>query len=435
MRILLLNQVFYPDVAATAQHSHDLAKHLADRGHDVAVIASRSIYGQAGATLPRREMIDGIAVYRVGRSLFGKAGIPARMLDFGLFYLAAMMKAMTIKRPDVVVCLTTPPFVALVGWLVRLLRGSRFVYWVMDLYPDAAVVCGVMKPRSLVTRFFESINRFCLRRADRTVVLGRCMLKRVLDKGVDPAGVVHIGVWAGQDEVKPIPRLTNPYRRNWNLGDRFVLMYAGNFGLGHDVVTMCQAAERLADDDRFRFVFVGSGKKKGVVAQFVRQCRLEKCVVAPYEPREKLALLLSCGDVHLATLSEGAEGVMVPCKLFGAMAAGRPTIFVGHPDSELARVLAENDCGINVRQGDVDGMVDAIRALADDTQRRRQMGQNARAALRRAYDRQQACEAWRRLLEDLGGPQHNRPAERRDPSAPRRTRHRPIEAATRDAGC
>jgi colanic acid biosynthesis glycosyl transferase WcaI len=412
MRILMINQVFYPDVAATAQHGHDLARHLVAHGHDVTTIASRSIYGKSGAALPKREVVDGIEIIRVGKSYFGKSSIIARTLDFGLFYLAATLKALFIKRPDVVICFTTPPFIALAGWLLRLVKRTKLVYWVMDLYPDLPVGCGVMKPRSLVTRFFERVNRFCLRRADRTVVLGRCMMQRVRDKGIAGDHVVHIGVWSDQSEIKPIPRHENPYRKEWNLGDRFVVMYSGNFGLGHDVDTMCQAALRLRDDDSIRFLFVGGGKKKEIVDRFVKENQLENCVLGDYQPREKLDALLSCGDVHLASLSDGIEGIMVPCKLFGSMAAGRPTIFIGHPGSELARIVTERDCGVAVRNGDVDGLVEAIQRMKDDDEWRRSMGDRARQALAEVHDRYTACERWRELLEGLNTSRQQNPPRR-----------------------
>lgn len=406
MRVLMINQVFYPDVAATAQHADDLARHLVKAGHEVHVIASRSIYGTKGAALAKYEEVDGVKIHRVGRSLFGKAGILARVADFGLFYMLATIKALTMKRCDVVVCFTTPPFIAMLGWLLRVLRGTKFVYWVMDLYPDLPVACGVMKERSLPTRLFEGLNRFCLRRADRVVVLGRCMMERVLNKGVaarDEGRIVHIGVWSDPSEVKPFDRMSNPYREEWGLGDRFVVMYSGNFGIGHDVQTMCQAAELLADDDRFRFLFVGGGKRKAEVEAFVKERGLNNAVLAPYQPREKLDQSLSVGDVHLASLLEGVEGIMVPCKLFGIMAAGRPTIFIGHPRSELSRVLEEHDCGVTVRQGDAQALVDEIVRLESAPQRTEAMGANARRALSSAYDRHAACQRWTDLLEEVVG--------------------------------
>ncbi len=401
MRILILNQVNHPDVAATAQHAHDLARHLVNHGHQVTAIASRSLYGQKGAALPKRETVDGVEIVRVGKSLFGKAGIVARVADFGLFYLAAGVRAIFGKRYDVVVCFTTPPFIAVVGWLMRLLRGTRFVYWVMDLYPDVAVACGVMKPKGLATRFFTAVNRFCLRRADRTVVLGRCMEQRVRDHGAAGDNVRRIGVWATQQVGGPIEHADNPYRKEWDLGDKFVVMYSGNFGLAHDVDTMCRAAEKLKDDDRVRFVFAGGGKKKQEAEAFVEAHGLRNCVLAPYQPLERLHESLSCADLHLASLLEGAEGMIVPCKLFGVMAARRPCAFIGSPTSELSRVLEEHDCGMTIRQGDSDALVRIIEELRDDGERCRVLGENAYAALLEAYDSQTCCERWRVLLEEL----------------------------------
>lgn len=415
MRVLLINQVFYPDVAATAQHAHDLAQHLVANGHEVHVIASRSIYGQKGSALPARETVDGIQIHRVGRSIFGKAGILARVADFALFYALAAIKAFTLKRSDVVVTFTTPPFIALLGYALKVLRRSKFVYWVMDLYPDLPVACGVMKEGAISTRFFERINRFCLKRADRVVVLGRCMLERVRAKSVDKGQVQHIGVWSDASEIEPVPRADNPYTKEWDLGDRFVVMYSGNFGLGHDVDTFLNAASLLQDDDRIRFLFVGGGKKKVTVDEYVSKHQLSNCITAPYQPRENLGASLSSADVHLATLLEGVEGIMVPCKLFGIMAAAKPAIFIGNPSSELSRVLDEYQAGFTVRQGDADGLAALIRELASDTERTRDTGNRARAALSTAYSRESACERWRIALEDVV---NNRPLDPSNVSPP-----------------
>jgi colanic acid biosynthesis glycosyl transferase WcaI len=401
MRVLLLNQVFYPDVAATAQHADDLARHLTAHGHEVVAIASRSVYGESGATLPKREVVDGIEIRRVGRSWFGKSNILGRLIDFLLFYAAAAVMSLRVKRPDVVVAFTTPPYIGMVGWLLRLLRRCRFVYWCMDLYPDAAVACEVLSGKSPAVGVLDAVNRFIMRRADRVVVLGRCMRDRVLGKGIDEEQVELIGVWSDGDELKPIERSSNPYRKEWGLGDAFVVMYSGNFGLGHDVETMCLAAERLREREDIRFVFVGGGRKKAEVERFVAERGLGNAVLAPYQPREKLAESLSCADVHLATLLEGAEGALVPCKLFGIMAAARPTAFIGHPDSELARVLEETESGRCIRQGDVDGLVSFLEELASDRTKGEAMGARAQEALARVYSRERACEAWRELLESL----------------------------------
>lgn len=404
MHVVLLNQAFYPDVVATAQMSKDLADTLTRRGHRVTAIASRSIYGAKGAALPARETIDGIDVRRPGFSLFGKAGYAARIADFGLFYAMATLRLLTLPKPDVVVSFTTPPFIALAGLACRALRGSRAVYWVMDLYPDLPVACGVMKPTSLPTRFFESLNRRLLRSSDVDVVLGRCMFDRVVGKGVPAERVRRIAVWADLEGIRGMEREASPYRAAWGLGDDFTVMYSGNFGIGHDARTICEAMRRVAahrDAGKVRFVFVGGGKRRAEVEAFIKQEGLSRAAWFDYVPREKLGESLAAADLHLISLKEGVEGIMVPSKLFGIMAAGRPSVFVGHPASEIARVLTETDSGVVIREGDAKGLADTILALRNNPARCAAMGRRAREAIAGRYDRDSACLQWAELLEAL----------------------------------
>ena len=403
LRVLMINQVFYPDVAATAQHAHDLSRSLVASGHEVSIIASRALYGQKGAALPAYEEIDGIKVHRVGRSFFGKSSILARVFDFGYFYLAATVKAIMLRRHDVSICFTTPPFIALLGWFLRLVKRTKMVYWVMDLYPDLPVACGVMREGAWSTKFFEAINRFCLRRANAVVALGRCMRDRILAKGMEQGQVQIIGVWTDSEEVKPIPRPDNSYRKEWGIEDRFLVMYSGNFGLGHDVDTFLQAAQRLQDDDRIRFAFVGGGKKKSIVEDFVNKHQLQNAVLAPYQPRESLDELLSAADCHLVSLLVGVEGIMVPCKLFGILAAARPALFIGADQSEISQVIQDDACGSTVDEGDVDGLVNAILSYADDPDLARRQGDAGRNALIEKHATVHRCAAWEKLLKSVVG--------------------------------
>jgi glycosyltransferase involved in cell wall biosynthesis len=402
MRILMINQVFYPDVAATAQHGHDLARHLVEHGHEVTAISSRSLYGEKGAKLTSKEVVDGIEIHRVGRSFFGKTSIIARALDFVLFYLAATWRALTLPKHDVVICFTTPPFITLTGLLLRCLKGSRVVCWVMDLYPDVPIVCGLMKQDSLPSRFFEWLSRFCLRAVDRNVVLGRCMQELIESKGIPVEKISLIGVWSDNTEVQAVPRDRNHYRAEWGIEDRTLIMYSGNFGIGHDVDTFLNAALALRDDDRIRFAFVGGGKRKSTVESFVHEHGLEStCILAPYQPRERLDELLSAADAHLVTLLAGREGVMVPCKLFGILAVSRSALYVGPAESEISRVIVESDCGASVLPGDSDELARIITGYADDPEFCRHVGARARAALDQSHTMDQRCTAWTTLLEEV----------------------------------
>lgn len=403
MHIVLLNQAFHPDVVATAQMAKDLADALTARGHTVTAIASRSIYGKSGAVLPKRETIDGIDVHRVGFSIFGKAGIAARLADFMFFYMLAVWKILTVRKPDVVVGFTTPPFISLLAIFASWVRGSKAVYWLMDLYPDVPVACGVMKASSPLTRVFEWFSRFILRNAAATVVLGRCMRDKVLSKGAPAERVKLIPVWSDLGEADPVAPEVNPFRRQWGLDGAFCVMYSGNFGIGHEATTICKAMERLKDRADIRFVFVGGGKRRKEVEAFIKERGLTNAAYYDYVPREKIGESLSAADVHLISLREGCEGIICPSKLFGVMAVAKPSVYVGNPTSEIARVLTESGSGFLVREGQDQEMADAIARLADDRVLAARMGQAARRELMGKYDKATLCRAWTDLIESLGG--------------------------------
>jgi len=400
MRILLLNQCFHPDVVATAQHGWDLARRLAADGHEVTAIASRSIYGSVGATLPPEEVIEGIMVRRVAASRFGKASIPARAIDFLGFYVRAAIEALRLPKQDVAICFTTPPFISLVGLVLGVLRGTRTVYWAMDLYPDVPVACGVLRANSLATRVLELVNRACLRRSARVVVLGRCMRALIESKGIPAERIELIRPWAEPGKPATPRGVPNRYRSDWGAGDRTVVMYSGNFGLGHDFETIVDGIAELRNDRRFLFAMVGGGKRKPEVLAMLRARGITNVVDAPYQPRESLGELLAAADVHLVSLAPGMEGIMVPSKFFGVAAAGRPVVSVGSPKGEIARCVTETGCGRVVAPGDTAGFRDALRGFADDPASIDLLGA---AAVRGAQGEWSAARGLDRWVEMLRG--------------------------------
>lgn len=415
MHIVLLNQAFHPDIVATAQMGRDLAEALVRRGHTVTAVSSRSIYGQKGAVLPARDEfavvpeVEGdkagtVRVRRVGSSLFGRSGTLARVFDFGMFYLRAAWVLLTMEKPDVVVGFSTPPYIALLALLCRFVRGTKAVYWAMDLYPEVMVPSGMLRASSPLYKLLAWVHRQLVRRADATVVLGRCMQQRVLDALTgDAAGrKVHmIPVWSDEAGVRPVGRAENRLRAQWGVGDAFVVMYSGNFGIGHDAATILGAMQRLKDRAGIQFVFVGGGKRRPEVEAFIREKGLTNGRYMDYQPREMLAESLSAADIHLISLRAGMEGLIVPSKLYGIMACARPSIFVGPESSEVARVLGEAGCGVVVREGDAEGLARRIEAYAQNVQEVERAGAAALRSFQGQYTRRASCTAWCELLERL----------------------------------
>ena len=405
IKILLLNQAFWPDVVATAQHADDLARYLASHGDDVSVVASRSIYGESGSSLPKRDEREGIEIYRVGLQLFGKRGITPRIFDFALFYLAAAWRCLIIQKHDVVVCFTTPPFIASVGVLLKWMKGTRMVYWTMDLYPEVAGAAGVLKHGGVFWKVFRWIDRSCLRNCDQVVTLGSFMRDRVIEKGADPDRVQMISVWSGAESFEDRPREANPIRQEWGIGDRFTVVYVGNFGLGHDMEAIAGAVERLKHNDSIRWLFVGDGHAKKSLEQRVAACEASNVIIKGYQSRDLLADVLDLGDSHLVSLLPGWEGLIVPSKFFSVLAAGKPVLWIGPQRSECVSIIDEIKCGFQCAAGDGESLAKEIEFLASHREESVEMGRRGRAVYEARYSSEHACKAWREVLYATSRPQ------------------------------
>jgi glycosyltransferase involved in cell wall biosynthesis len=391
-------------MVATAQHLADWSEHLISRGHDVTVISSRSVYGQQGANLPKRDSYKGVKIYRAGSNLFKKGRILTRLIDFGLFHALALHRSLILPRQDVVVCLTTPPFIGVVGMLTKSIRGSKYIQYEMDLYPDVPIALGVMRKNSLTSRLFEAIHRKLLRSADRVIVLGRCMQKVIESKNIPAAKLALITPWADPDQIAPVPRDTNPFRLQHNLAGKHIIMYSGNLGLGHDIATMQQAILQLQNspdprDQACHFVFIGGGRRMQEIERFVAEHRLTNLLLLDYQPREQLAETLSAADVHLITQAAGTSGLIVPSKFYGILAAGRPSIYIGPPDAEVACVIAESNLGTLTQIGDVPALLAAIRQTQNTPLA--SFEPRARETLARSYSRQVNTAKLTALVESL----------------------------------
>lgn len=377
LRVLILNQPFAPDVVATAQIAKDLADALVLRGHHVTAIASRSIYGETGAALPKREVIDGIEIRRVGASLFGKHTTIGRIADFAMYFIRATLLGLTGEKPDIVIALTTPPYIALTGVLLKRWRGVRLLYWLMDIYPDVMIAHGMIRDGSIPHRLLRRLHRIILNRADAVIALGRCMKDRLIAQGAQPDSIHLVRPWSPALETNVPERDANRYRSRWNAGERLVVMYSGNFGLAHDIDTFLHAADRLRDDDRFLFAFVGGGKRRPMVDAFVRSRKLDNCVLEDYQPLEQLPELLAAADVHLVTMTPSMSGLVVPSKFFGVAGAARATIFIGPRTSEIARCIEDWSAGVVIEPDDVPALLAALSRFATSPATLLEMGRRA----------------------------------------------------------
>jgi colanic acid biosynthesis glycosyl transferase WcaI len=409
MHVLFINRYFYPDHAPTGVLLSDVAFALSQEGAQVTVITSRLRYDGTG-TLPYRETVKGVEIHRVWTSQSGQSGLLRRSLDYGSFYLAGAWRLWRLARSaDIIVAKTDPPLLSVMVAAIATLRGAKAVNWLQDVFPEVAEALDVGgRSGRLALRSMRFLRNWSMHAASANVVVGKAMAAHLLKEGVEPPKIRVISNWSDGNLIKPIAAAQNTLRQDWGLEGNFVVGYAGNLGRAHDVETIIEAmtllrgrAIRTPPSDitqRIVFVFLGGGAQHGKLQQEVLRRQLTNVRIYPYQPQERLAETLGVADVHVVSLKPELEGLIVPSKFYGIAAAGRPALFVGASDGEIARLIDQAACGFTISPGDAQELTCRILQLASDPELCSRMGASARIAFEEHWDKARGVAQWAEIL-------------------------------------
>jgi glycosyltransferase involved in cell wall biosynthesis len=410
LKLIFLNRYFHPDHSATSQMLTDLAVALA-KTHEVAVVTSRQRYDEPLAALIPRDYVGGVRVHRVWTTCFGRGNLPGRALDYLTFYFSAGLALWRIAaRGDFVVAKTDPPLVSVVAALACALRGARLVNWLQDLFPEVAEVLGARLSGPLAS-CLRALRDWSLRAAEANVVPGAAMASRLEARGIRKDSIRIIPNWADGAQIRPIDARASPLRREWGLQERFVVAYSGNMGRAHEFDTILRAAARVQAAEagspgssaeplkRSMFLFVGGGAQRESIERKARELGLSALAFQPYQPREKLSESLGAADVHLVSLKPELEGLVVPSKLYGILAAGRPVVFVGANGGEIAQLVRRERVGFAVEPGEDERLAEMLMKLRDYARLRLETGARARQVFEERFDFAIAAAKFEEVLD------------------------------------
>jgi len=397
MKILLLNLYFPPDTSATAKMAQTVVDALC-KEHDVTIVCGRPSYDPAERRnwrLWRTEAEGTLRVIRVGSTAFPRFNMKRRLLNYLSYVLLAVPHSLFLSC-DVVLAMTDPPFEGIVGAFVAMLKGKPYVYNIRDMYPDMAVGGSIVEP-GLLVRIWERLNRWALRRADCVIVLGEDMKNRILAKGIEASKIeiVRDGTEISSDGAAPtvdidvVRKIRGEYQ--------FVLLHAGNLGFYGAWGTLLAAAKELTTDG-VGFVFVGEGAQKDVLA--VQAAEISCVRFLPFFPGSKIPSVLAAADAHLITVKRGLEGVVVPSKMYGILAAGKPIVAVAPVETDVASYGVKQGFGVAVDPDQPAELAAAIRTLVADSNRVKQMGAAAKEAAR-DYDRAIELQKFVRIVGQI----------------------------------
>jgi glycosyltransferase involved in cell wall biosynthesis len=405
--VAFFNRSFYPDTSATGQLLTELCESLVDtHGWRVSVVAGLPLQpdpvsGLGGFSMLQREAYRGIDILRARGTRLSKRRFAGRFSNYGSYFLSACHAGLRLDRPDVVVAQTDPPIIGLAASLAARRFGAPFVMVYQDIFPEVGRLLEDFQSKR-VNRCLDRVNRALLRRAAAVVAIGETMARRLVEvKGADPRKVTVIHNWADRAALGPEPK-RNALAQELGLADRFVVLHSGNLGLSQGLETLLEAASLLRDLPDVLFVFQGDGVKRDALAARARALGRDNVRFLPYAPRHHLRYVFGAADMQVVSLRRGLAGFIVPSKLYGILAAGRPYVAAVEEDSEVADLTVRHDSGLVVPPESPEALAKAIVRLYEDAALRAHLGANGLAASA-LHDRPVAVAAYHRLLTAVAG--------------------------------
>ena len=396
-RIWIISELYYPELTSTGYYITAIAESLA-KDLDVRAICGQPNYSARGTRERSEESVNGVSISRVPSLRLNKNVLLFRLFNMLSLSTATLVKALACFREgDSVLVVTTPPTLPFVAAAAALTRGAGYTLLIHDLYPEQLIATGILRKGSVVATAIDIANRWVYKQAQRIVVVGRDMKQLLKMKTAGLAiPVDYIPNWADTTAIAPRPREENALLRDLGLQDKFVVLSAGNFGRPNDLDTIAKTASELAPDSRIHFLFIGSGVRHGWLKD--NTSHLQNVTILPPMPRERQIEFLNACDVSVASFVRGMWGAAVPSRIYSYFAAGKPVIAICEKDSEMARLVTEENAGLVVDPGDPPGLRRAITRLRDSNALSAEMSKNARAAAVSKYSGEKCLEEYRDLL-------------------------------------
>lgn len=400
-RILFLNRCFYPDVEATGQFLTELCEEL-ENDFIVHVICGNPLYRKVKKRgLIHKTYHRNITVWRVNNTTLPKKFFLTRVVNLISYFIPCFLWTFFIKKMDYIVAETDPPLLASIAYVYSKIRRCRFIYYSQDIWPQVGIVNeGMTNP--LITTVFKGINGFLYKKSDRIIVLGRDMKKRLEEENHVPS--FKIGIvenWADPNKIFPIHREDNLFLQKHAIENKFVVMYSGNIGLSQELENIVYAAASLKEIKDILFVLIGEGASKEKLLHLTESLGLPNVKFLPYQEKEELKFSLNAAHIHLITLKEGMKGYIVPSKVYGIMASGRPFIAAVDKDCEIDKLVKEFYCGLTVSPSNVEELKSAVLWAFHNKEDIEKMGENGRKALENFYSRKICTRKFKDILQKL----------------------------------
>lgn len=384
-RIWFLSEVYYPEERSTGYLLTKIAERLA-KTRDVGVITGPPTKEEEVVDAPRRTVRKGVDIVRGPGTDFRKENLFGRAVNWATRTLPMALQALQrVEADDTVVVVTNPPVLPYLALLVKAVTGCRVTLLVHDMYPEVLVASGVMTEDALAVRAWDFASKLLYRKVDQIITLGRGMTARIARKtGGEDSKIARIPNWAENDIVQPQPRSENDLLCEYGLGEKFVVLYAGNHGRTHAIEHLASVAREF-EGEEIHFLFAGFGVKKDWLEEYISTYALSNVTSLGSYPRANQKTYLNAGDLALIPFVSGMAGISVPSRTYNHMAAGTPILAVTEEWSELAQVVKEEDIGWVVPPGGAEKIEETIAHAARHPEECERKGDRAAEVAKTKY--------------------------------------------------
>ena len=297
---------------------------------------------------------------------------------------------------------------ALIGWFNNMINGTKYGVLLFDIMPEQAELLNLVKPGGLLSRVWRKINKLWYIRSSYAVVLSKDMLQGAIENANlsgtkyeklcrDKTHIIH--VWSDDRMIKPKSKQDSYSAKELNVLNKLVVQYSGNHGRFHDIESILEIARKFAHEEKIMFQFIGEGFKKKNVISFKKETNQENIFVNTYVPKEKLQDSLAMADIGVIAQLPAQERVCYPSKLLGIMSAGRPVLAICSPDSDMAKMIIDNDMGFVISNGDINSAVNILYACINDPSLLIEKGKNAFNYLNKNFTLSSAAEQYFSLIK------------------------------------
>jgi len=398
--IWILSELYYPEDSATGHNVTNVAEGLAE-SFNVRALCAQPTYQARGLKAPINEVHNMVHIHRCGATSLNKDVLAFRLVNLVTISLSIFFNALArIRRGEVVLVVTNPPTLPFVVGLACKLRGAKMVLRVEDVYPDALVAAGMVRSGSFMVRLFDALQRRLYKSVDRIIVLGRDMLQLVQSKmDQDTSYITLITNFADSDQIRPLPRKSNPLLLRLCLVDKFVIQYSGNMGRTHGIESLLECAKMLSTENLIHFLFIGFGAKILWLKNNVQKYGLNNVTVLPLQPRSDLNSSLNACDLAVISFVKGMSGISVPCRMYNIMSVGKPILAVSDRDSELSQVVEEENIGWIVKPEEPDLIAKTIMEANSNRALLSQMSTKARTLAVEKYSLLAIQQRYKSLMD------------------------------------